>query len=84
MYNQSVATLRNSMEKIEKQVLHKGGPRNFKKGKGGGALYVSHHGWPTKKISGFRWSKKAKIMLETKAFGETFLSVFSNFLRFYI
>ena len=49
-----------------------------------GALYVGHHGWPTKKILGFRWSKKAKITLETKAFGETFLSVFSNFLHFYI
>ena len=49
-----------------------------------GALYVGHHGWLTKKILGFRWSKKAKITLETKAFGETFLSVFSNFLHFYI
>ena len=49
-----------------------------------GVLYVGHHGWPTKKILGFKWSKKAKIMLETKAFGETFLSVFSNFLHFYI
>ena len=45
-----------------------------------GVLYVGHHGWPTKKILGFKWSKKAKIMLETKAFGETFLSAFSNFL----
>ena len=43
------------------------------------ALYVGHHGWPTKKILGFRWSKKAKITLETKSFGEIFLSVFSNF-----
>ena len=40
--------------------------------------------WPTKKILGFRWSKKAKITLETKAFGKTFLLVFSNFLHFYI
>ena len=47
-----------------------------------GALYVGHHGWSTKKILGFRWSKKAKITLETKVFGETFLSVFSNFLHF--
>ena len=47
-----------------------------------GALYVSHHGWPMKKILIFRWSKKAKITLETKVFGETFLSVFSNFLLF--
>ena len=33
---------------------------------------------------GFRWSKKAKTTLETKAFGETFLSLFSNFLHFYV
>ena len=33
-----------------------------------GALYVGHHGWPTKKILGFRWSKKAKITLETISF----------------
>ena len=32
------------------------------------ALYVSHHGWPAKKILGFRWSKKAKITLETIGF----------------
>ena len=31
----------------------------------GVALYVSHHGWPTKKVLAFRWSKKAKITLET-------------------
>ena len=46
-----------------------------------GVTYVGHHGWLTKKILGFRWSKKAKTMLETKVFGETFLSVFSNFLH---
>ena len=46
------------------------------------AFYVGHHGWPTKKILGFRWSKKTKIMLESKAFGEKFLSVFSNFPHF--
>ena len=34
----------------------------------GGALYVSYHGWPTKKLLGFKWSKKAKITLETKSF----------------
>ena len=45
-------------------------------------VYVVHHGWPMKKILGLRWSKKAKIMLETKAFGKTSLSVFSNFLHF--
>ena len=30
-----------------------------------GMLYGGHHGWPTKKILVFRWSKKAKIILET-------------------
>ena len=50
-----------------------------RKGVGGDAL-----GCPTKKNLGFRWSKKAKITLETKAFGETFLSVFSDFLHFYL
>ena len=49
-----------------------------------GELYVGHHGWPSKKILGFRWSKKAKITLETKALGGIFLSVFSNFLHFYV
>ena len=34
----------------------------------GVALYVVHHGWPTKKILGFRWSKKAKTTLETISF----------------
>ena len=38
----------------------------------------------SKKMLGFRWSKKAKITLNTKTFAETFLSVFSNFLDFYI
>ena len=29
-----------------------------------GVHYVGHHGWLTKKILDFRWSKKAKITLE--------------------
>ena len=62
--------------------LTRGRSRYFEKG--GGSLYVGHHGWPTKKLLGFRWSKKVKITLETKAFGETLLSVFSIFLHFYI
>ena len=41
-----------------------------------GALYVGHHGWQTKKNLVFRWSKKAKRTLETKVFGQTFLSIF--------
>ena len=71
--------------RIEEKVHIKarGGSIDFKKG-GSGVPYVSHHVWPTKKILGFTCSKKAKILLETKAFGETFLSVFSNFLHFYI
>ena len=65
-----------------KIVVHgRGGSKDFKK-EGGVALYVGHHGCPTKKILGFRWPKKAKRTLETKVFGETFLSVFSNFLHF--
>ena len=45
---------------------------------------ISATGWMTKKMLSFRWPKKAKITLETKAFGEMFLSVFSNFFHFYI
>ena len=58
-------------------------PEILKRGWGWGALYVGHHGWPTKKVLGFRWSKKAKITLETIAFGEIFLSPFSSFLHLY-
>ena len=47
-----------------------------------GALYVGHHGSPTKKILGFKWSKNAKKMLETKVFGKAILSVISDFLHF--
>ena len=28
----------------------------------------TNHGWPTKKMLGFRWSKMAKITLETISF----------------
>ena len=34
----------------------------------GVVLYVGHYDWSTKKILGFSWSKKAKIMLETISF----------------
>ena len=54
--------------------LYQGGIQRFLKE---GVLYVGHHSLPVKKILGFRWSKKAEIMLET---GKLFLSVFSNFL----
>ena len=43
----------------------------------GAALYIGHHGWPTKKILAFRWSKKTKITLETISFGENIsISIF--------
>ena len=81
---------KNFLAKSYREVRRGGGVKNsgadseiFKR-QGGGYVGVSHHGWPPKKILGFRWSKKAKITLEIKAFGETFLSVFSNFLHFYI
>ena len=48
-----------------------------------GPLYVGHHICPTKKISGFRWSKNAKITLETISFCQNiFFSIFkvSRFL----
>ena len=66
---------------LGKRTIARGGSRNFQKG--GGELYVRHHGWLTKKILGFRWSKKAKITLKN-VFGEIFLSVFLNCLYFYI
>ena len=47
-----------------------------------GALYVGH-GWPLKKILGFRWSKKIEITLETISFWQNIsISIFrfSQFL----
>ena len=46
----------------------KGGSRDLEKGWEGGRLYVNHHNWQMKKILGLRWSKKAKITLETISF----------------
>ena len=44
-----------------------------------GALYVGHHDWPAKKILSFRWSKKAKIMLEAIiSRWNISISIFSN------
>ena len=41
------------------------------------ALYVGHHGWPRKKMLGFRWSKKANTTLETISFWQIiFISIF--------
>ena len=44
-----------------------------------GALDVDHHGWPTKKISGFRWAKKAKTTLETITSWRNISIIFFNF-----
>ena len=53
--------------------IQQGRIRRFWK-KEGGVLYVGHHSQTTKKILGFRWSKKSKITF----FGETYLTIFSN------
>ena len=46
-------------------------------GGGGLTLYVDLNGWPAKKISGFRWSKKAEITLETIGFRQNIsISIF--------
>ena len=58
--------LKNSKMKLHN--YSQGRIQRFSKGGGRGAHYVSHHGWWTKKILGFRWSKKAKITLENKSF----------------
>ena len=45
--------------------------------RGEGLLKVGHHGWLSKKILGFRWSKKAKITLETMSFSRNIsISIF--------
>ena len=50
------------------------GPEILKRGRG---RYVNEHGWPTKKILGFRWSEKVKITLETIRFwGKYFFQYF--------
>ena len=53
---------------------YRGGSRDFEKV----ALNIGHQGWPTKKSLGFRWSKKAKITLETIHFWRNiYISIFS-------
>ena len=47
-----------------------------------GALYVNHHGWPAKKTLGFRWSKKAKVTLETISFWQNISSSIFTFSWF--
>ena len=39
--------------------------------KEGCVLHVGHYGWWVKKISGFTWSKKAEITLETTSFWQS-------------
>ena len=49
-----------------------------------GPLYTGHHVCPTKKISGFIWSKNAKITLETISFCQNiFFSIFKVFRFLY-
>ena len=45
-------------------------PEILKRGRGGGALYVDHHDYPTEKILGSRWFKKDEITLETVSFSQ--------------
>ena len=50
----------------------------------GVALYVGHYGWLMKKILGFRWSKKAKLTIETKSFWQNIsISIFKFSLFLY-
>ena len=44
-----------------------GRSRDFENG-GGATLYGGHHCWLMKKIFSFRWSKMAKITIETISF----------------
>ena len=49
----------------------------------GRTLYVGHHGWLTKKSLGFRWSKKARITLETLSFWQNIsITIFQFFFIF--
>ena len=48
----------------------------------GGALMDGHHVRSTKKILGFRWSKKAKITLKTISFRQNISSSFFKFSPF--
>ena len=48
--------------------------------KGGEELCLGHHCWPAKKVLNFRWSKKAKITLETISFWKNiYISIFKFF-----
>ena len=47
-----------------------------------GMLYVGHHGWPAKKILGFRLSKKAEITLETINIWQNISIIIFDFSQF--
>ena len=64
-----------------KMQLYQGRIQRFWKGV---ALYVGHHGWPTKKILRFRWSKKTNITLETISFEQNISISIFKFSPFYI
>ena len=57
--------LQQTISVIQALSLKKGWIQRFRQE---GALYVGHHSWPTKKILGFEWSKKANVTLETITF----------------
>ena len=60
--------------------MSRGGCRDFQKG----VLYVGHHGWPAKKILGFRCSKKAEITLETTSFWQNISIAYGALLMIYM
>ena len=54
----------NERPDISNEKPNRNGSRDFEKSGHSMLAIVGLHGWPTKKILGFRWSKKAKITLE--------------------
>ena len=48
----------------------------------GRALYVGSHGWPTKKVLRFRWSKTTTITLETISFWRNISIIIFKFSPF--
>ena len=48
----------------------------------GVALYIDNHGWPSKKILGFRWSKKAKNNVRNCTFLAKYFQHFQIFSVF--
>ena len=56
------------------EILKRGGEGRGRRG--GGALYVGRHGWPTKKILGLRWFEKVKITLVTNFWRNISISIF--------